>query len=280
MKKVLPWLAGLLTGFLGGLLGGGGGLVAVPLLRVCGLEGKEVHATSLAVTLSLSCLSAWLYLRAGRLDLMSAAPYLPGGLAGALAGALLLRKANPRLLRLLFAGLLLLSAGGCSWDRVKAWGSLLPGKLPGPFGGLPSRPERATGEERRRKMERIWQTAAAFGAGALGAMGLGGGSLLLLYLTLAAGVEQLEAQGINLLFFLPTGLLAVSLHSHSRLIRWKIALPAIAAGLAGSLAGSWGAGLLPQEWLRRLFGGLVLALGVRELWAARKQPGGPPPPVG
>ena len=68
MKKVLPWLAGLLTGFFGGLLGGGGGLVAVPLLRVCGLEGKEVHATSLAVTLSLSCLSAWLYLRAGRLD--------------------------------------------------------------------------------------------------------------------------------------------------------------------------------------------------------------------
>ena len=129
-------------------------------------------------------------------------------------------------------------------------------------------------------MERIWQTAAAFGAGALGAMGLGGGSLLLLYLTLAAGVEQLEAQGINLLFFLPTGLLAVSLHSHSRLIRWKIALPAIAAGLAGSLAGSWGAGLLPQEWLRRLFGALVLALGLRELWAARKRPGGPPPPVG
>ena len=111
LKKVLPWLAGLLTGFLGGLLGGGGGLVAVPLLRVCGLEGKEVHATSLAVTLSLSCLSAWLYLRAGRLDLMSAAPYLPGGLAGALAGALLLRKANPRLLRLLFAGLLLVSGG-------------------------------------------------------------------------------------------------------------------------------------------------------------------------
>ena len=42
---------------------------------------------------------------------MSAAPYLPGGLAGALAGALLLRKANPRLLRLLFAGLLLVSGG-------------------------------------------------------------------------------------------------------------------------------------------------------------------------
>ena len=86
-------------------------MILVPLLEKLGVKGKNSHATSLAVTLSLSCLSAWLYLRAGRLDLMSAAPYLPGGLAGALAGALLLRKANPRLLRLLFAGLLLVSGG-------------------------------------------------------------------------------------------------------------------------------------------------------------------------
>ena len=45
--------------------------------------------------------------------------------------------------------------------------------------------------------------AAGFAAGALGAMGLGGGSVLILYLTLCAGLPQLQAQGINLTFFLP-----------------------------------------------------------------------------
>lgn len=124
----------------------------------------------------------------------------------------------------------------------------------------------------------IW--IAAFLSGALGAMGLGGGSLLLLWLTLGMGLDQLTAQGVNLLFFLPTGLLAVALHSKSRLIRWKVALPAICAGLPGAMAGVWAAGLLPQEWLRRIFGGLVLLLGIRELWTAARRSSGPPPPVG
>lgn len=110
MKKALPWLAGLCTGFLGGLLGSGGGLAAVPLLRACGLEGRQVHATSLAVTLSLACLSAWLYFRSGWVDPRLAAGLLPAGLAGALAGALLLRKMGGRGLRLLF-GLLLVWSG-------------------------------------------------------------------------------------------------------------------------------------------------------------------------
>ena len=110
MKGGLPWLAGLCTGFLGGLLGSGGGLVAVPLLRACGLEGKEVHATSLAVTLSLACLSAWLYARRGWVDPSLVWPLLPAGLAGSLAGALLLRRTGGRTLRLLF-GLLLVWSG-------------------------------------------------------------------------------------------------------------------------------------------------------------------------
>ena len=124
-----------------------------------------------------------------------------------------------------------------------------------------------------------WMMAAALAAGALGAMGLGGGSLLLLALTLGLGLGQREAQGANLLFFLPTGLLAVALHSRGRLIRWKVALPALLAGLPGALAGVWAAGYLPQDWLRRIFGGLVLVLGARELWTAARQKG-PPPPVG
>ena len=49
-----------------------------------------------------------------------------------------------------------------------------------------------------------------FLAGFAGGLGVGGGGILLLYLTAFAGVEQLSAQGINLLFFLPPSVLLLS----------------------------------------------------------------------
>ena len=53
---------------------------------------------------------------------------------------------------------------------------------------------------------------AGFGSAVLASMGMGGGSILILYLTLIAGVPQREAQGVNLLFFLPIGAAALWLH--------------------------------------------------------------------
>ena len=109
LKQWLPVLTGLVTGLLNGLLGSGGGLVTVPMLRQCGLKPQECHATSIAVIFPLSALSAFLYLQEGRLELASALPYLPGGLAGALLGALLLPRIGTKLLRRIFALLMLWS---------------------------------------------------------------------------------------------------------------------------------------------------------------------------
>ena len=53
---------------------------------------------------------------------------------------------------------------------------------------------------------------AGFGSAVLASMGMGGGSILILYLTLMAGVPQREAQGMNLLFFLPIGAASLWLH--------------------------------------------------------------------
>ncbi len=59
-----------------------------------------------------------------------------------------------------------------------------------------------------------WITAALAGAitGVLSGFGIGGGSLLLIYMTSFAGVEQNLAQGINLLYFLPTAATALPAH--------------------------------------------------------------------
>ncbi|MBE6758812.1 MAG: sulfite exporter TauE/SafE family protein [Ruminococcaceae bacterium] len=107
-------------------------------------------------------------------------------------------------------------------------------------------------------------TAAGFLAGAAGAMGLGGGSILLLYLTLIAGVSQIAAQGINLMFFLPCALASVLFSIKSGLIAKREALLGIAAGVPGAIAGCLLAGWLGGG-LRTLFGVYMLVLGLREL---------------
>lgn len=111
----------------------------------------------------------------------------------------------------------------------------------------------------------IISSVAGFLAGTAGAMGLGGGSILLLYLTLFANVEQLRAQGINLLFFIPCALSALWIHHREGRIQWRIVLPSAVYGIIGAAAGYWLGGMIGGEWLGKIFGVFLLALGGREL---------------
>ena len=111
----------------------------------------------------------------------------------------------------------------------------------------------------------IIQLIAGLTAGIAGALGLGGGSVLMLWLTLALHLPQKQAQGINLLFFLPTAAVALISHAINRMIDWRTALRAAAAGLAGSAIGCTAAAYLPASALRRFFAIFLLILGAREL---------------
>lgn len=101
---------GLAAGLVNGLLGSGGGMIAVPMLERGGEEAGRAHATSVAVMLPLSAVSAMFYLKDGAVTVSDALPYIPGGLVGALLGVLLLRRINPRLLRRIF-GVVAVSSG-------------------------------------------------------------------------------------------------------------------------------------------------------------------------
>lgn len=105
-----------------------------------------------------------------------------------------------------------------------------------------------------------------FLTGIAASMGLGGGFILILYLTLFAGAEQLEAQGVNLLFFLPIAFFSMILHTRSGLIEWKKLPFAAAAGVAAAAAGTLLGGFLGGGLLRKLFAGLLLLVGLRELF--------------
>lgn len=101
--------------------------------------------------------------------------------------------------------------------------------------------------------------------GVLSGFGVGGGTLLLVYMTVFAGLDQHLAQGINLLYFLPAGLMALPAHVKNGYIRRSALLPAIGAGLLCAGLGAWLATSLEVALLRRLFGGFLLAVGVGEL---------------
>ncbi len=113
-----------------------------------------------------------------------------------------------------------------------------------------------------------WWVAVLAGAvtGVLSGFGIGGGTLLLIYMTAFAGVDQHLAQGINLLYYLPTAATALPSHIKNGYVDKKTALPAILAGLAGTAAAAWAATALEVNLLRRFFGAYLLYIGVRELF--------------
>ena len=102
--------------------------------------------------------------------------------------------------------------------------------------------------------------------GILSGFGVGGGTLLLVYLTTFAGVDQHLAQGINLLYFLPAALTALPAPWKNGYIRRDALLPAILAGLLLSGAAAWLATGLDTGLLRRCFGGFLVILGLYELF--------------
>lgn len=109
-RNLLGFAGGVAVGLLNGLLGAGGGMVTVPLLETMGVEGKRAHATSLAVIVPLSLVSAGVYWARGWVSPGEALAFLPGGLAGALLGAKLLARANTAWVKGGFALLLLWGA--------------------------------------------------------------------------------------------------------------------------------------------------------------------------
>ena len=113
-----------------------------------------------------------------------------------------------------------------------------------------------------------WLLPLAVGAatGVLSGFGVGGGTLLLVYMTAFAGVDQRLAQGINLLYFLPAGLMALPAHIKNGCIEKKALAPAIGAGLLCAALAAWAATALEVELLRKCFGGFLVLVGVTELF--------------
>lgn len=102
-------------------------------------------------------------------------------------------------------------------------------------------------------------------AGVLSAWGVGGGTLLLLLMTLLLGVEQRAAQGINLLYFLPTAAVSLRFHRRSGYLDRGLLRAAVPFGLLAALPAAFFAAAADTAVLRRPFGALLLLAGLRAL---------------
>lgn len=103
-------------------------------------------------------------------------------------------------------------------------------------------------------------------SGIISGMGIGGGTILIPSLVLLVNPGQHVAQGVNLLFFIPTAIIALIVHIKKKRIDFKMAIPIILFGLVGAFAGSKLAMSLPGSNLKKWFGIFLLTMGIYEFF--------------
>ena len=114
-------------------------------------------------------------------------------------------------------------------------------------------------------MEWLWLILFGIIGGVLGGMGMGGGTLLIPLLTIFLDISQQNAQGINLIAFLPMSIVAIIIHAKNHLIKFKYALLVASTGVASSLLGAYVAGIVSSQNLSFWFGIFLIALGIFQL---------------
>ena len=110
--------------------------------------------------------------------------------------------------------------------------------------------------------EWVLPLAVGTATGILSAGGVGGGTLLLLVMTLFLGVDQRTARGINLLYFLPTAGAGLLFHRKAGMLDKQALRQAVPWGVATAALGAWCATAMDTELLRRPFGVYLLVMGV------------------
>jgi len=102
-------------------------------------------------------------------------------------------------------------------------------------------------------------------SGIISGMGIGGGSILIPALVIFVNPDQHIAQSVNLIFFIPTAVVALIIHIKNKRIDFSVAIPIVIFGLLGAYIGSRLAIRLPGSILKKYFGVFLLILGIYEM---------------
>lgn len=94
---------------------------------------------------------------------------------------------------------------------------------------------------------------------------MGGGTILILLLSIFLGLDQHIAQATNLVFFIPTAIGAIIVGIKNKNVQWKLALPIIIAGIVGAAISSNISTHISVHILRKLFGSFLLIIASYEI---------------
>jgi uncharacterized membrane protein YfcA len=239
VRALLASPLGFLIGLSLGALGGGGSILAVPVLvYVAGQEPKAATATSLVLVTMTSVVGIVPHLRAHRVRVVPGLAFGLAGIGGAVAGSRLNDLADPDLLLLLFAVVMLVAARGMlrSAKRRSQGGSPEPRSVR--FDGATV----------------LKVLAAGTGVGLLtGFFGVGGGFVIVPALVLALGFSMPEAVGTSLLVIVINSLVALAMRAGAGGIEWDVVVPFAVSSMAGVLVGGRLAGTKDPTSLQRAF---------------------------
>lgn len=106
-------------------------------------------------------------------------------------------------------------------------------------------------------------------SGIISGMGIGGGTILIPALTIIFNMPQKTAQSINLIYFVPTAVIALKTHIKNKRVDTGVAKGIVLFGLIGAVIGSFVALGLDNSMLKRLFGIFLLLMGIREIYISK-----------
>jgi uncharacterized membrane protein YfcA len=242
-------IIGVAAGIVGGGLGIGGGLVMVPLLLMVDFDRHRAHGTSLAAIVLIAAAGATSFGVDGELVVGLGLTVGVGGIVGSALGAAAMHRLSPRALSIIFGVVLLVAA-----VRMIGGGEPIPGTA---------------------EIADLARTAIGLGIGLLaglfaGIAGVGGGIVIVPSTVVLLGLTQHEAQGTSLFAIVLTAIAGTLVNRRNRRVRLEDGLVVGLGGVVGSVIGSRIALALEGRSLSLVFGLVVLFVGVRTLFRARR----------
>lgn len=270
MRALLVSPLGFLVGLSLGALGGGGSILAVPVLvYAAGQDPQAATATSLVLVGSASVVGMVSHHRAGRVHVWTGLAFGLVGVGGSVLGSAVNRRLDPDVLLLAFSLLVLVAAWrmltGCPTctkvgeDRAIDEAEAEP--TPGPQGAPGSLRTRLTASIDLRTTLLVVAAGSAVGF-LTGLFGVGGGFVIVPALTLLLKMPMPDAIGTSLLVIAVNSAVALTTRLATVGIDWSITLPFAVAAIAGVLVGSKVADRLDAERSLRWFAALLVLVAL------------------
>lgn len=241
-------LSGALIGFTGGVLGIGGGLLAIPLLGlVMGMDQQAAQGTALIMVLPAVLITVRKYNQRDRIDFRAAAAGAAGSIVCTWIGAQIALGIDPILLRRIYAVFVLCIAIFYFFQSRRRPSSARP------------RPPRRRAEEFHRGWFALIGTLAGFAGGIFG---VGGSVLVVPILTTVFRLSQTGAQALALTMIIPGTFVALFAYAMHGQAEWLVGLPMAVGSIFLVPYGVKLAYALPEPRLKLAFACMLLVIMV------------------